>query len=118
MGSSDILIMDLDSHSCPVDHCGQISRLLSKLLPNSEVVLQAGINFPAENKTSFSPDLILLKSRWTENLNKAVRIIAATGANLLKLFQVKQFERSYLIDILITYNGDIIWAVKSAGKEP
>jgi hypothetical protein len=66
MGWSDIFFMDLDPNSCPVDHCGQISKLLPKLLPNSEVIIQTENNVPFKAKTSFSPDLILLKSRLTE----------------------------------------------------
>jgi len=66
MGLSDIFFMDLDPNSCPVDHCGQISKLLPKLLPDSDVVIQAENNIPFKAKTSFSPDLILLKYRLTE----------------------------------------------------
>ena len=75
MDLSDILVMDLDPNSCPVDNCGQIARLLSKLLPNSEVVSQTGVRFPSATQNTFSPDLILLKSRLTEKLHKAVRIL-------------------------------------------
>lgn len=63
MGWSDIFFMDLDPNSCPVDHCGQISKLLPKLLPNSEVVIQTRIDALSQAN---SPDLILLKSRLTE----------------------------------------------------
>lgn len=75
MGLSDILIMDLDPDSCSVDHCGQIAELLPKLLPDSEVVIQSGIRALSETKTAFSPDLILLKSRLTEKLHRAIRIL-------------------------------------------
>jgi len=66
MGLSDVLMMDLDPNSCPVDHCGQISKQLPKLLPDSKVVIQTGNNVPFKAKTSFPPDLILLKSCLTE----------------------------------------------------
>ena len=66
MGWSDIFFMDLGSNSCPVDHCGQISKLLPKLLANSQVVIPTENNVPFKAKTSFSPYLILLKSRLTE----------------------------------------------------
>ncbi len=75
MDLSDILILDLDPNSCPVDNCGQIAKLLPKLLPNSEVVIQTGTRVPSETKTTFLPDLILLKSCLTEKLHKAVRIL-------------------------------------------
>jgi len=49
MGLSDVLIMDLDPNSCPVDHCGQISKQLPKLLPDSKVVIQTGCSFQSQN---------------------------------------------------------------------
>jgi len=75
MGSSDILIMDLDPNSCSVDHCGQIAALLPKLVPESEIVIRTDINVPFETRTSFAPDLILLKSCLTENLHQEVQIL-------------------------------------------
>lgn len=55
MGSSEMLIMDLDLNSCLVDHCGQIA----KLLPDIEIVIQSGMNVPLETKPSLVPDLPL-----------------------------------------------------------
>lgn len=75
MGLSNILIMDLDPYSCSVDHCGQIAKLLPKLLPDSEVVIQTGTHAPPVNTTSLHPYLILLKSSLKEKLHDAVQAL-------------------------------------------
>ena len=75
MGLSDILVLDFDPDSCPVDHCGQIAKLLPKLLPDSEIVTQTGFTAPSAVTTSFSPALILLKSCLTENFHPAIQAL-------------------------------------------
>lgn len=75
MGLPDILITDLDSNSCSVDHCGQIVGKLPKMLPDSEFVIQSGLNALSETNTTFSPDIILLKSSLAKRFNKAVQIL-------------------------------------------
>lgn len=75
MGLSNTLIMDPDPHSCSIDHGGQIAKLLPKLLPDSEVVIQTGTHVQPVNTTSLFSYLILLKSSLKGKLHDAIQAL-------------------------------------------
>jgi len=111
MGSSDILIMDLEPNSCSVDHCGQIGALLPKLVPESEIVIRTDINVPFETRTSFSPDLILLKSCLMENLHQEVQILKEEwkAISVLGIFCANSSAPAAVCQVMAEYLEDFLF---------
>jgi DNA-binding NtrC family response regulator len=73
MHQSDIIILDLDPNSCPLDNCGQIANSLRKFLPEIDIALQVEHDNQAEMTIPFSARLILLKSASAKKLHKAIQ---------------------------------------------
>jgi len=60
VGLYNILIVDLNSHSCPANTCGQLPGLVRDSIPAVEIDVQRSTLLPLRTKSS-QPDLILLR---------------------------------------------------------
>ena len=69
MEPTRIVMMDLDPHSCPEDHGGQLTKLLRNCTFTSAVAIQVVTHLPSETRCP-PPDLIVLRPACPANLSE------------------------------------------------
>src|SRR5947207_7924241 len=114
MPADRILVFKGHNDRCCGCSCEQIVSVLSSSFPACTV----GVFTPGQDMVSEGPAMLvvpchnLLSVAAPQEQNSVLSSLRAAKARI-----VQQFERSYLIDVLTTCDGNISLAARTAGKE-
>jgi two-component system response regulator GlrR len=104
-----IVMIDLDAHRCPEDHCGQLAKLLRGVFSAPSIDIRSITHFPPET-FSPTPDCIILRLAASETLFTAVQVLRSTWdtAPILGLFCIGKVTQEAVAQFLYTNVEDYL----------